>query len=99
MLCPGRVTKTGNGYVRRPLVEAAWHHRKPCRPTAVLRRQWEVAPPAAVARAQAGNHRLHHRWVSYAECRKRPVIANVAAARELAGWCRSLATSRTNPSA
>lgn len=67
----------------------------PYRPTGlqrVLRRRWELAPPAAVARAQAGNHRLHHRWVSYAERRKRPVIANVAVARELAGWCWSLAT-------
>ncbi len=91
----GGITKTGNGHVRRLLVEAAWHHRQPYRPTGlqrVLRRRWELAPPAAVARAQAGNHRLHHRWVSYAERRKRPVIANVAVARELAGWCWSLAT-------
>ena len=87
----GSITKTGNEHVRRLLVEAAWHHRKPYRPTAVLRRRWELAPPAAVARAQAGNHRLHRRWIGYAERKKRPVIANVAVARELAGWCWSLA--------
>jgi transposase len=28
----GGVTKTGNGHVRRLLVEAAWHHRSPYRP-------------------------------------------------------------------
>ncbi len=88
----GGITKTGNSHARRLLVEAAWHHRKPYRPTAVLRRRWEQAPPAAVARAQAGNHRLHRRWVTYTEHKKRPVIANVAVARELAGWCWSLAT-------
>ena len=77
--------------VRRLLVEAAWHHRKPYRPTAVRRRRWQLASPAAVARAQAGNHRLHQRWVGYADRKKRPVIANVAVARELAGWCWSLA--------
>jgi hypothetical protein len=44
-----------------------------------------------VARAHAGNHRLHQRWITYAEHKKRPVIANVAVARELAGWCWSLA--------
>ena len=30
------------------------------------------------------------RWITYAEHKKRPVIANVVA-RELAGWCWSLA--------
>jgi len=53
----GPITKTGNTHARRLLVEAAWHHRKPYRPTAILRRRWAVAPPAAVARAQLGNHR------------------------------------------
>ena len=87
----GPITKTGNAHVRRLLVEAAWHHRKPYRPTAVLRRRWQLASPAAVARVQAGNHRLHQRWVGYSDRKKRPVLANVAVARELAGWCWSLA--------
>ena len=87
----GSITKTGNGHVRRLLVEAAWHHRKPYRPTAVLRRRWEQAPPAARARGHAGNRRLHARWASHAERKKRPVVTNVAIARELAGWCWSLA--------
>ncbi|MHB1801541.1 MAG: transposase, partial [Actinomycetes bacterium] len=87
----GPITKTGNTHARRLLVEAAWHHRKPYRPTAILRRRWAATPPAAVARAQLGNHRLHQRWSVYAERAKRPVVANVAVARELAGWCWSLA--------
>ncbi len=87
----GSITKTGNGHVRRLLVEAAWHHRKPYRPSAVLRRRWEQAPAAARARGHAGDQRLHARWVGYAERKKRPVVANVAVARELAGWCWSLA--------
>ncbi len=87
----GSITKTGNGHARRLLVEAAWHHRRPYRPTAILRRRWQLAPPSAVARAQAGNHRLHQRWVSYTERKKRPVLANVAVGRELAGWYWSLA--------
>ena len=88
----GPITKTGNSHVRRLLVEAAWHHRKTYRPTVVLRRRWEVATPAARARGHAGNQRLHARWVGYADRKKRPVAANVAVARELAGWCWSLAT-------
>ena len=88
----GPITKTGNSHVRRLLVEAAWHHRKTYRPGVVLRRRWDVATPAARARGHAGNQRLHARWVSYAERKKRPVAANVAVAREMAGWCWSLAT-------
>jgi len=88
----GAITKTGNAHVRRLLVEAAWHHRTTYRPSIVLRRRWDLAPPGARTRAHAGNQRLHHRWVTYASRRKRPVIANVAVARELAGWCWSLAT-------
>jgi transposase len=87
----GGVTKTGNGHVRRLLVEAAWHHRARYRPGAVLRARWDQASPAARARGQAANHRLHDRWARFDARRKRPVVANVAIARELAGWCWSLA--------
>jgi transposase len=87
----GPITKTGNTHVRRLLVEAAWHHRTPYRPGVVLQRRWEQAPAAARSRGHAGNQRLHARWINYNLRKKRPVIANVAVARELAGWCWSLA--------
>ena len=87
----GGVTKTGNGHVRRLLVEAAWHHRSQYRPGIELRRRWDLASPAARARGQSANRRLHTRWVGFDARKKRPVIANVAIARELAGWCWSLA--------
>jgi transposase len=87
----GGITKTGNTHVRRLLIEAAWHHRTAYRPGVALRRRWELAPAAARARAHVGNQRLHDRWASYTARRKRPVVANVAVARELAGWCWSLA--------
>jgi transposase len=87
----GGVTKTGNGHVRRLLVEAAWHHRTQYRPGAELRRRWDLAAPAARARGQSADRRLHTRWVSFDARKKRPVIANAAIARELAGWCWWLA--------
>jgi transposase len=87
----GSVTKTGNGHARRLLVEAAWHHRARYRPGTVLRSRWDLATPAARDRGDAGNRRLHERWMRFNERGKRPVIANVAVARELAGWCWSLA--------
>ena len=87
----GGITKAGNTHARRLLVEAAWHHRARYAPGNVMRARWDLAPAAARERGDAGNRRLHQRWVSFIERRKRPVIANVAIARELSGWCWSLA--------
>jgi transposase len=87
----GSITKTGNTHVRRLLVEAAWHHRPAYRPGAVMRARWDLATPAARARGDAGNRRLHARWRRFNQRRKRPAVANVAIARELAGWCWSVA--------
>jgi transposase len=88
----GSITKTGNTHARRLLVEAAWHHQRPYRPSKTMRERWDLAPATARARGHAGNQRLHDRWLAFQARKKRPVIANVAVARELAGWCWSLAT-------
>jgi transposase len=87
----GSITKTGNTHVRRLLIEAAWHHRARYVAGKTMRDRWELASPAARARGDAGNQRLHARWNTFRERRKRHVVANVAIARELAGWCWSLA--------
>jgi len=87
----GEITKTGNSHVRRLLVEAAWHHRPRYVVGQTIRDRWELAPPAARVRGDQGNHRLHGRWVRFNQRKKRSVVANVAIARELAGWCWSLA--------
>ena len=87
----GSITKTGNTHARRLLVEAAWHHRSRYRPGKTMQDRWELASPGARARGDLGNRRLHARWARFTARRKRPVIANVAIARELAGWCWSLA--------
>jgi transposase len=92
----GGVTKTGNGHARRLLVEAAWHHRPRYRPGAELRRRWDLASPAVRTRGQAANQRLHARWACFDQRKKRPVVANAAIARELAGWCWSLAVLDDN---
>jgi transposase len=88
----GSITKTGNRHARRLLVEAAWHHRRPYRtPSKTMRLRWDEASPAARARGHDGNKRLHDRWLTYLIRQKKPTIANIAIARELAGWCWSLA--------
>jgi transposase len=59
----GSITKTGNTHARRLLVEAAWHHRKPYRPGAVMQARWAkaraspspVAMPATIGCIESGN--------------------------------------------
>jgi transposase len=87
----GSITKTGNGHARRLLIEAAWHHRPRYRPGAELRRRQNAASPAARDRGERANRRLHARWAAFDARHRRPGVANTAIARELAGWCWSLA--------
>lgn len=87
----GPITKAGNTHVRRLLVEAAWHHRPRYTVGATMRSRWDLAPAAARARGDEGNRRLHQRWVKFIDRKKRSTTANTAIARELAGWCWSLA--------
>jgi transposase len=87
----GSITKTGNAHARRLLIEAAWHHRRPYQRPVDLRRRQDRASPAARDRGQRANRRLHVRWAGFDARHKLPVVANTAIARELAGWCWSLA--------
>jgi transposase len=87
----GSITKTGNGHARRLLIESAWHHRSPYRPSKAMHDRWALAPAAARVRGDEGNRRLHQRWVKFIDRKKRHQIATTAIARELAGWCWSLA--------
>jgi transposase len=89
----GPITKAGNTHARRLLIEAAWHHRTRYTVGKGLRDRWALAPAAARARGDLGNRRLRARWINFDSRAKRPVIANTAIARELAGWCWSLAVT------
>ena len=89
----GAITKTGNSHARRLLVEAAWHQRRPSsRPSRELVRRREGQPALVRVRAEAAGRRLHQRWQRFDARGKRSTVAAVAVARELAGWCWSLAT-------
>jgi len=57
----GSITKAGNGHARRLLVESAWHHRRPLRPSRARTRRADAQPPMVRERAEAGNRRLHQR--------------------------------------
>lgn len=88
----GSISKAGNAHARRLLVEAAWHQRHARLSSPELERRRAGQRPEVVARARAGERRLHRRWRHLAERRGlRTTVVAVAVARELAGWCWSLA--------
>ncbi|MFC9628312.1 hypothetical protein ACFTY8_03280 [Streptomyces mirabilis] len=71
---------------------SAWHHRRPYRrPGAGLQARLDHVAAPVRQRAERGNRRLHQRWVNLDARRKRSTISVVAVARELSGWCWSLA--------
>lgn len=88
----GGITKAGNSHVRRLLVESAWHHKPRYTVGKTLQARWDLAPELARVRAHEGNQRLHHRWEVFSQRKKKHTVATTAIARELAGWCWSLAT-------
>lgn len=88
----GAITKAGNTYARRLLVEAAWQHDRPFKkPAGRLLRQLQLVDSATRIRALEGNRRLHRAWERFGERGKMRTKANTAIARELAGWCWSVA--------
>lgn len=87
----GGITKTGNGHVRRVLVEAAWSYRFPARKTRHLRRKAEAAPPAVQAMAWAAQKRLCARYRHLFHAGKVKCQVTTAVARELVGFIWAIA--------
>jgi transposase len=88
----GAITKAGNSHVRRLLVEAAWHQRRPPRLSVTLERRRTGKSLALRAQADRSARRLHGRWHALESRGKPRTIIVVAVARELAGHCWALAT-------
>jgi transposase len=88
----GAISKTGNTHARWLLVEAAWHQRRPPRPSAALERRRAGQPATVRARADASARRLHRRWQTLEHRGKPRTLIAVAVARELASHCWALAT-------
>jgi len=82
----GAITKTGNGHVRRVLIEAAWNYRFPPRISLPLQKRQESQPPAIRQISWRAQLRLTHR---YRRLKARGLQQNkicVALARELAAF-------------
>ncbi len=87
----GGITKTGNGHVRRVLVEAAWCYRFPARKTAALQRRAEQAPDEVQAIAWKAQKRLCGRYQALSKRGLLPQKISIAIARELTGFIWAIA--------
>jgi transposase len=79
----GKITKTGNGHVRRCLVEAAWAFRHPARRTAHLRRRLRNQTPEVQELAWKAQVRLCGRYRRLVGRKKQHNKVITAIAREL----------------
>jgi transposase len=87
----GSITRTGNEYARRILVEAAWHYRRPPRMSKALRLRSEGVADAVRTIAWKAQTRLHQRLGRLLGRGKPPQKAAVAVARELVGFVWAIA--------
>jgi transposase len=80
----GAITKTGSGYARRLLVEAAWHYlpRPSAGPTIAERRTGQ--PDHVIQIALRAQRRLHRHYHHLRERGKPANVTTIAIARELA---------------
>lgn len=87
----GRITRAGNGHVRRILVESAWSYRY--RPTMswAIRKRNEGVAPSVQAIAWKAQNRLHRRYQKLLGRGKNKQQTVTALARELAGFVWSIA--------
>ena len=87
----GPITKTGNKRVRRLLIEAAWHYRRPyIARSKALRQRRKDQPQWVIDIADRAGQRLRKRYWHLINSGKIPCKATVAIARELAGFIWSV---------
>ncbi len=95
----GPVTKTGNGHVRRLLVEAAWHHRHRPSISGPLARRREDQPAWVIAIANRSQERLHAHYKRMMIRGKPHPKTIVAMARELVGYLWAVLHPSVRPAA
>jgi transposase len=93
----GRITKTGNAYVRRVLIEAAWAYRHPARQTRRVVDALATQPAEVRAISERALHRLTARYQRLLARGKPPHHAVTVVARELCGFLWAAAVAAPAP--
>ncbi len=87
----GRITCTGNGHVRRVMVEAGWNYRFTARKSRTIERRAKKTSPAVQAIAWQAQKRLCGRYQALLRAGKLKQQVVTAVARELAGFIWAIA--------
>lgn len=87
----GSITKTGNSYARKLLVESAWSYRHPARVSVDIQRRHEGIPKPIIDRAWDAQLRLCRRFRKLVARGKSAHVAIIAVARELAAFIWDIA--------
>ena len=82
----GKITKSGNAFVRRTCVESAWCNTRAPKRSYVLKQRREGLPPSVIGIAQRAEDRLHARFRRLVARGKTGNRAVVAVGRELLGF-------------
>jgi transposase len=95
----GGITKTGNGHVRRLLIEAAWTYRHPARKSKVIQSRAQRTTQEIQDIAWKAQTRLCSRYRKLEARGKLKVQVSTAVARELAGFVWAIGQAAPQPSA
>jgi len=83
----GKITRTGNTHLRTLCIESSWHHKRALRPLSpTTTKAFGNVPGDVISIARKANRRLHDRYGYLLARGKNANVANVAIARELAGF-------------
>jgi transposase len=83
----GRITKTGNAHLRRVLVESGWHYRHRMIAGGGIQKRRRGQQVSVVSIAERADQRLNRKFRRMVDRHnKKPQVAAVAVARELAGF-------------
>ena len=86
----GGITKTGNGHVRRLLIESAWCYRFPARKSREIEQRAQKTSPQVQAIAWKAQKRLNARYRALSERGMSSCKVVTAVARELSGFIWAL---------
>jgi transposase len=87
----GSITKVGNRHIRRILIEAAWHYRRPYTHSQPVAERRKGCPREVVSIAQRAEERLRRKYWHLVQRGKASQTAVVACARELSGFVWAIA--------
>jgi transposase len=89
----GRITKTGNGHIRKLLTEASWHYTRPARVSKRLAARRVGTAESVISYADKALNRLHKKYTKLVFKGKSKQVAVTAVARELSGLCWGVMTA------